>query len=178
MFQLHASSSLARTGLVLGSVPTPAFLVHTVRGTPPHLTPDNAGKVVPPTAMYQGSLADLLIPAVDAYEQAGGGRAFFNLNAHPLFMFQRDALMNEAVQGGDKIARVSTYRGVRELTSQSFMKLHNALQPSVCVVLSDEVTHEATASRCRKSTERSQRWLAECVKLHSDSQARGHVAAL
>ena len=55
----------------------------------------------------QASLSDLLVPSVDVIEAAGGGRAFMNLGGHPLFLSQRDTLLNDSIQGGDNQVRFS-----------------------------------------------------------------------
>ncbi len=47
------------------------------------------------------------MPFVDVIEAAGGGRAFMNLGAHPLFLSQRDTLLNDSIQGGDNQVRFS-----------------------------------------------------------------------
>ena len=169
---LDATSSGARAGLFAGCIATPGFFAHTRRGSPAHLTPDNASKSLAATAAYHASLSDLLMPATSSFTNAGGARPFLNLGAHPLFLAQRDAVSNQPVTGGDHQCTVATQKGNVALTPASFVRFHDAVRPDFVQLLSDEVTHEATNNRCRKSSERTLAWSNECLRL-----LREHAAA-
>lgn len=177
MFEVTSSSNRARTG-VFASLPTPTFFVHSRRGSPAHLTPDNATLAVGAAAAYQASLTDVLVPAPAAYERAGGARSFFNLGAHSLFLTQRDAADNRAFSGGDAGIAVSSKKGMTVVGPAAFVRLNDAMRADFVQLLGDEVECVATANRCRKSAERTLKWANEQLRLLAASTASPRPVAI
>jgi tRNA-guanine family transglycosylase len=169
MFEITASSNRARVGVFAG-LRTPCFFAHSRRGSPAHLTPDNALHCLPSTAVYHASLTDVLVPNAATIERAGGVHSFFNMGAHTMFLSQRDAAENRAFSGGEKTCSVTTSRGVQQVTPASFIKLCDSLRPDFVQLISDEVTPDATSNRCRKSAERTLNWANECLRLNTDTK--------
>ncbi|RUO97643.1 tRNA-guanine(15) transglycosylase-like protein, partial [Jimgerdemannia flammicorona] len=165
---------------------TPNCLAYTVRGTVPHLTPDNLRLL--PCEAVQITLEQFFEEASpSSLKYPGGLHKFLHMEVRPsLFSLPplryslpnlstptshsshlRDPTSHHPTVSAntDKFVSVTTHGGVRQVTSGLYAEVMSAYQPDVLVSLADVVMDERPSlKRVRKSVDRTGKWLDEALK--------------
>eukprot|EP00455_Lapot_gusevi_P050075 TRINITY_DN7207_c0_g1_i10.p1 TRINITY_DN7207_c0_g1~~TRINITY_DN7207_c0_g1_i10.p1 ORF type:complete len:386 (-),score=61.15 TRINITY_DN7207_c0_g1_i10:112-1269(-) len=174
-FEIAVKTGHARLGQFRG-IETPNCFLYSRKGSAPHFSPDNLAKI-PEVKALQVPVADFLNFPESLLEKAGGFNALCNLKNHLIYMTPRDLTSTEPTSGGDKQIYVNTPRGITQVNPASYMNVHRVSKPAIMASLSDEVGYDATPNRCRKSVDRSLKWLDACLEAHRAQQAESQVFA-
>ncbi len=185
-FRETGASGGARCGTLTlpsgAAVATPAPLLYTRAGAPPHLTAD-AAAALPQEARLLGINACAFlgdVPSAAAVAAAGGAARFVGLPGAVIFASQRDPACYEAPlrRANDAGIAAGTAGGLRRVTPAGYAAALAALRCDAAVALADEVAPTERPKRVRAAAERTQRWLGELCAAAGGAGAGGIWASL
>ncbi|CAG8433866.1 7003_t:CDS:2 [Diversispora eburnea] len=140
---------------------TPNFLAYTVRGSVPHLTPDNLREIsVEALEIPLENFLEIQPPPSSLYPH--GAHKFFNFENLLLFFDIRDpGELKQVSFNTDKFVSVFTLHGVCKITSDTYVKYINSYNPDAVISLADMTTFQKTPGlkRIKKSVNRTLDWL-------------------
>ncbi|KAL3683304.1 hypothetical protein R1sor_001326 [Riccia sorocarpa] len=182
-FLVDACSAGARAGsLVLGELQleTPCLLMLTKKGLPAHITQDLLDKLQPYARALQISPIEFLeSPPPKVVAVAGGVKKYLSLQKSMVVAIARNpfGLETDGLNGTKFGASFETSAGRRVIGPTKYMEAVNALRPDIWASLPDEVPAWATPKRHRMASDRTLRWLDECLSLNAvqDNKALGVV---
>ncbi|CAG8612108.1 17728_t:CDS:2 [Gigaspora margarita] len=144
---------------------TPNCFVYTMRGSVPHLTPDNL-QTIP-----VDSLGITLEHFLEAQPPAsthfmGGIHKFLNLEDYLLFFDVRDSGKLQHISfNTDKYVSVVTNQGCRKVTVEEYVRYMNAYNPDIFASIADLITDKnPSLKRVKKSVDRTLNWLDETLE--------------
>ncbi|RIA89345.1 tRNA-guanine(15) transglycosylase-like protein [Glomus cerebriforme] len=140
---------------------TPNCLAYTSRGCVPHLTPDNlqAIPLIDAVSVTLEHFIDIQPPPSTQFP--GGIHKFLNFEGYLVFFDVRDSGKLKSVSyNTDKYVSIYTCHGVRQITSDSYIKYMNIYKPDIFASLADKITDETPSlKRIKKSVDRTLKWL-------------------
>ncbi|KAL1929953.1 hypothetical protein VTP01DRAFT_1107 [Rhizomucor pusillus] len=169
-FTLHEHSNAARRGCLRflqknKAIQTPACLTYTIRGSVPHLIPDNLTDQ--PIQAIQVSLEHFVEQKEPAsFKYPHGLHKYLNLPDYLLFCDIRDPSKLAPVSSNtEKYVAVDTHGGVRRVTTDVWKQAMEAYKPDFCASMADSIKAEEDVKnkRIKKSVDRTLRWLDECL---------------
>ncbi|CAG8504544.1 17090_t:CDS:2 [Cetraspora pellucida] len=144
---------------------TPNCFVYTIRGSVPHLTPDNLQTI--PADAFGITLEHFLEvqPPSSTYFM-GGIHKFLNLEEYPLFFDVRDSEKLQNISfGTDKYVPVVTSHGCRKVTLEEYIRYMNIYNPDIFASMTDLITVKNPGlKRVKKSVDRTLNWLDETLE--------------
>ncbi|CAG8470437.1 10367_t:CDS:2 [Cetraspora pellucida] len=144
---------------------TPNCFVNTIRGSVPHLTPDNLQTI--PVDAFGITLEHFLEaqPPSSTYFM-GGIHKFLNLEEHLLFFDVRDSEKLQNISfGTDKYVPAVTSHGYRKVTPEEYIRYMNIYNPDIFASMTDLITVKNPGlKRVKKSVDRTLNWLDETLE--------------
>ncbi|CAG8581770.1 8052_t:CDS:2 [Funneliformis mosseae] len=153
---------------------TPNLLAYTSRGCVPHLTPDNLSSI-PLIGAINVTLEHFIdVQPPPSTQFPYGIHKFLNFEEYLVFIDVRDpGNLNLMSNNTDKHVSVYTAHGVRQVTSDSYIKYMNIYKPDIFVSLVDNIADEAPSlKRVKRSVDRTLRWLDDAI-YHEGAQVFG-----
>ncbi|XP_065648085.1 queuine tRNA-ribosyltransferase accessory subunit 2 isoform X1 [Hydra vulgaris] len=154
---------------------TPGCLVYVRGGMVPHLMNDNL-KTLNLGDLWQLSLETIYeLPSLDVMECFGKSfHEYCCLKDKILILNSQDSLLQNPSDifryNEEKSVSIWTPGGRRKVTPKDYMKFLKVFQFDVCIPLSDCIPPNLPKKRCRKSADRTIRFLDECLKIKIDQK--------
>ncbi|KAJ8657748.1 hypothetical protein O0I10_006563 [Lichtheimia ornata] len=146
------------------SIQTPALIAYSIRGSVPHLVPDNLNLL--PVDMVHVALEHFVEQSQPpSFKYTKGLHSYINLPNHLLFCDVRDASkLDPAAANTESYVAVDTHGGVRKVTTDVWIKAIEAYRPDWAATPADVIKagEDVKNKRIRKASDRTLRWLETC----------------
>ncbi|CAG8541912.1 4639_t:CDS:2 [Dentiscutata erythropus] len=144
---------------------TPNWFVYTMRGSVPHLTPDNL-QTIPVDALGITLEHFLEAQPPPSTHFVGGIHKFLNLEDYLLFFDVRDSGKLQHISfNTDKFVSVVTDQGCRKVTPEEYVRYMNIYNPDIFASMADLISvKNPSLKRVKKSVDRTLNWLDETLE--------------
>mmetsp|Transcript_66045 Transcript_66045/g.157932 ORF Transcript_66045/g.157932 Transcript_66045/m.157932 type:complete len:453 (-) Transcript_66045:127-1485(-) len=168
------SSSVERSGELLGEIPTPTYVQLTSRCVPQYWRPDLPGAAAAAASsskqIFELPVGDLLLrpDAVGALPEGNGvGCPGFwpHLKDHFSYCSFRNPLRSVSVHGGDAVCSVETFAGRRKVSPKDLLGLQKIMRADLVACPGEEVGLDvSTSRRTNRAITRAEEWLKEILE--------------
>ncbi|KAJ8667293.1 hypothetical protein QAD02_008955 [Eretmocerus hayati] len=150
---------------------TPLLLVHTQRGTVPHLCKDVLKML---TKEQQFMLATLpsTLPMADYVKQCNSFSEYVSLQEYPFLLGIQDptGVIDGSHQSSTYVS-IWSRNGRFSVTPEKYMKVVETFKPDVYVALCDGATDaQSSQKRVSKAADKSKNFLEKCIRHHENSE--------
>lgn len=172
IFEVGSSSggSSARAGKLMGSIPTPAFTIHTSRGLPLILRPEVLAEQLPGQQLMQVPIGDLVLPqeVVSHHpDRAVGCRSIWpHMKGQLAYAsFRNPRLNNGGVHGGDAVLSVETTGGRRKMGPRNLLDCQRVMRADIVAAPGEEVPCDVSSHRrVNRAVGRAAEWLRDVLE--------------